>query len=88
MRLLKYLLTLFYIIVTINSTAQETEAGRRYNILWISCEDIGPVLSCYGSEGISTPNIDRLAAEGILFENAYATVGVCAPSRFSIITGM
>ena len=58
------------------------------NILWISVEDIGPVLGCYGQEGVKTPNIDRLAAEGIRYDNAYATVGVSAPSRSSIITGM
>ena len=67
--------------------AQES-SYEKYNILWISCEDIGPVLGCYGNTGISTPNIDRLASEGILFENAYSTSGVCAPSRFSVITGM
>ena len=61
---------------------------ERPNILWLSCEDINPILSCYGAPGIETPNIDRLAAEGIRYTNAYATVGVCAPSRSSIITGM
>lgn len=58
------------------------------NIVWISVEDMGPVLSIYGNEAINTPNIDRLAKEGVKYTNAYATVGVCAPSRFSIITGM
>jgi len=58
------------------------------NIVWISVEDIGPVLSIYGNEAINTPNIDRLAKEGVKYTNAYSTVGVCAPSRFSIITGM
>jgi arylsulfatase A-like enzyme len=63
-------------------------AQKQYNILWFSCEDIGPLLGAYGTQGIETPNIDRLAREGILFNQAYATVGVCAPSRSSIITGM
>ena len=58
------------------------------NIVWISVEDMGPVLSIYGNEALNTPNIDRLAKEGVKYTNAYATVGVCAPSRFSIITGM
>ena len=49
---------------------------------------MGPVLSSYGVKEISTPNIDKLAKEGIKYTNAYSTVGVCAPSRFSIITGM
>jgi len=64
------------------------ESPKVYNILWLSCEDIDPVLSCYGAKGIKTPNIDRLAQEGIRWTHAYSTVGVCAPSRSSIITGM
>ena len=52
------------------------------NIVWISVEDMGPVLSIYGNEALNTPNIDRLAKEGVKYTNAYATVGVCAPSRF------
>lgn len=58
------------------------------NILWLSCEDINPLLGCYGTKGIETPNIDRLAREGIRYTHAYAATGVCAPSRSSIITGM
>ena len=54
----------------------------------LSCEDIGPILSCYDTKGISTPNIDRLAKEGIRYTRAYAAVGVSAPSRSSIITAM
>ena len=67
--------------------AQE-ETEKPLNIIWISCEDIGPILSTYGNEAINTPNIDRIAAEGVKYTNAFSTVGVCAPSRFSIITGM
>lgn len=58
------------------------------NILWISCEDISPYLPMYGDSTIRTPNLERLAAEGIVFENCFATTGQCAPSRHSIITGI
>lgn len=58
------------------------------NILWLSCEDISPYLEMYGDSTIKTPNLDRLAKEGILFENCFATTGQSAPSRHSIITGM
>ena len=58
------------------------------NIVWLSTEDMGPLLGCYGVDQIKTPNIDMLANEGVRYTNAYSTVGVCAPSRFSIITGM
>jgi len=58
------------------------------NIVWIVCEDISPTLSMYGDTTAKTPNLDALASESLVFEHAYATVGVCAPSRSSIITGM
>jgi uncharacterized sulfatase len=60
----------------------------RPNILWISTEDISPDLGCYADSYAITPNIDRLAAQGVRYINAFATAPVCAPSRSSIITGM
>lgn len=58
------------------------------NILWITSEDNSPFLGCYGDEFATTPNLDKLASEGILYENAFATVPVCAPARCSIVTGV
>ena len=78
---------LFMLFCCLYIQAQE-ETKNPLNIIWISCEDIGPILSTYGNKAIKTPNIDRIAAEGVKYTNAYSTVGVCAPSRFSIITGM
>jgi uncharacterized sulfatase len=63
-------------------------AAERPNILWISLEDTSPDLGCYGDEYAVTPNIDRLAAEGCRYTNAFTHAGVCAPSRSGIITGM
>jgi len=60
----------------------------RPNILWLVSEDNGPFLGCYGDPLAETPNLDKLASEGIVFENAYANVPVCAPARSTIITGM
>ncbi len=85
MKLKFHILSLCLFLLSFSSSIM---AQERYNILWLSCEDIGPIMSCYGTEGIETPHIDRLAEEGILFSKAYSTVGVCAPSRSSIITGM
>ncbi len=65
----------------------KTAAGRP-NILWISCEDISPHLGCYGEEFAVTPNIDRLAKEGVRYRRAFTVHGVCAPTRSGIITGM
>lgn len=62
--------------------------GKRPNILWLVSEDNGPFLGCYGDAFADTPNLDKLAAEGILYENAFCNAPVCAPSRSTIITGM
>ncbi|WP_044218016.1 sulfatase family protein [Flammeovirga pacifica] len=58
------------------------------NIVWISFEDMSPILSCYGDSTAHTPNINSLANQGVVYNNVYATAGVCAPSRSAIITGM
>lgn len=58
------------------------------NIIFIVSEDNSPFLGCYGDENAFTPNIDNLASQGILYENAFAVAPVCAPSRSSLITGM
>ncbi len=76
-------ITFLLICISLSSASQD-----RYNVIWISAEDMGPELGCYGNNDLSTPNIDRLANEGVRYTNAYSTVGVCAPSRFSIITGL
>jgi N-sulfoglucosamine sulfohydrolase len=60
----------------------------RPNILWITCEDISPNLGCYGDGYAVTPNLDRLATQGVRYTHAFAPIGVCAPSRSSLITGM
>lgn len=65
-----------------------TSQSQPWNIVWIIADDLSPDLSCYGSSEVSTPNIDRLAAEGARFTNAYVTCPVCSPSRSALITGM
>jgi arylsulfatase A-like enzyme len=62
--------------------------GQQPNIIIITCEDISPDLGCYGNKIIKTPHIDQLAKDGILYENAYSSAGVSAPSRCALITGM
>lgn len=60
----------------------------RPNIVWISLEDITPMMGVYGDEYARTPVFDGLAAEGIRYEKAYSVSPVCSPSRSSVITGM
>ena len=70
------------------TTGKANEASGRPNILWLSCEDISAHLHCYGYPNARTPNLDRLAAQGTRYTNAFVTAGVCAPCRSAIITAM
>ena len=68
--------------------AQDRIALPRPNILWIVSEDNNPFLGCYGNKLVHTPTLDRLARQGVLYENCFSQAPVCAPSRFTLITGM
>jgi uncharacterized sulfatase len=59
----------------------------RPNILWILIEDWSPDLSCYGTQGIETPYVDKLASEGIRYQWAFTTAPVCSTSRSAMMTG-
>ena len=63
-------------------------AAKPTNVLLIVSEDNGPEIGCYGDPYARTPNLDKLASEGVLFENAFVTYSVCSPSRASFLTGL
>ena len=63
-------------------------AQNKPNILFIGVDDLRPELGCYGADYIQSPNIDRLASEGVLFNRAYCQWAVCMPSRASLLTGL
>jgi len=65
-----------------------TPARKLPNILWIIAENSGPDLGCYGTPLVQTPHLDRLAREGIRYEQAFATSPVCSPSRSAFMTGV
>lgn len=60
----------------------------RPNILWITAEDMSPVLGYLGDEYAITPNLDALASESVIYTNAFATAPVCSPSRAALINGI
>lgn len=62
-------------------------AADRPNILWITIEDWSPYLSCYGTKGIHTPHVDKLASEGVRYQWAFTTSPVCSTSRSAMMTG-
>ncbi len=61
---------------------------NRPNILWLVADDLSPELGCYGDPLSKTPNLDRLAADGVRFNNAFTTAPVCSASRSAFFTGM
>lgn len=63
-------------------------SDQRPNVLFISVDDLRPEMGCYGNTVVKTPNIDRLAARGIVFQRAYCQQAVCSPSRTAIMTGL
>jgi len=81
----------FILVLLSISCAQEapqTTPDPLPNIVWITVEDMSPRLAAFGDSTASTPNIDRLAAEGVRYTNVFSISGVCAPSRSALITGM
>ena len=67
------------------SAAKQAE---KMNVLFLMADDMRPELGCYGVEAVKTPNIDRLASTGVLFQNAYCNVPVSGASRASLLTGV
>jgi iduronate 2-sulfatase len=68
-------------------TRNVSAAASKPNVLFICVDDLKPLLGCYGDRVIHSPNIDRLAKRGMVFEHAYCNQAVCAPSRNSLLTG-
>lgn len=79
-----YLIFVFFASVY----GQQNPLKKAPNILWLMTEDISPYLACYGDSTVKTPNLDRLAKEGVVYKNVFDVSGVCAPSRSCLITGM
>src|SRR5262245_3715220 len=67
--------------------AAHAQVPKKVNVLFIAVDDLKPALACAGDPNAKTPNIDRLAARGIVFNHAYCQQAVCSPSRSSLLTG-
>lgn len=73
--------------MTPGDAGDRNDAGRKDNVLIVHWHDLGRYLGAYGHRDVSSPRLDRLAAEGILFTRAHATAPLCSPSRGSLFTG-
>jgi uncharacterized sulfatase len=83
--------SIFILVLSFASSLAVPALGAdtaRPNLLWISSEDHGPHMGCYGDAYATTPNVDRLAAKGMLYRHVWSCAPVCAPARTTIISGM
>ncbi|MCP4173167.1 MAG: sulfatase [Fuerstiella sp.] len=81
--MMRLLMTATFFLPCVSATEPD-----RPNVLFIAVDDLRPELACYGRRHIHSPNIDRLAASGVLFERAYCMVPTCGASRASLMTGL
>ncbi len=89
---MRFLSKYSWIVVGLMALAQisfgEDKGNKRPNIIWLIAEDISPELGCYGNEYATTPNLDKLADSGLVYDFALTTAPICAPSRSGLVTGM
>ena len=79
---------LLVIVVLSSAFLAGSQAADRPNILWLIGEDFSPDLGCYGTKEVSTPNLDRLAGQGVRYTRFFTTAPVCSASRSAFMTGM
>ncbi|MSU77654.1 MAG: DUF229 domain-containing protein [Gemmataceae bacterium] len=89
MRCLFFFTIIFTSVLPTSLLAQEKKPRQKLpNILWITSEDHGPHLGCYGDKFARTPNLDKLAKRSMLYRRAWSNAPVCAPARTTIISGL
>jgi uncharacterized sulfatase len=81
-------LAVMFLTWTTGLWAAPAASDARPNILWLTCEDTGPQLGCYGDTYADTPNLDALAARGTIYSHCWSNAPVCAPARTTLISGM
>ena len=72
-----------------SKSGESKQAKAQPNVIFIVADDLGyGDMSCYGAHRISTPNVDRLASDGLRFTDAHAVASTSTPSRYSLFTGL
>ncbi len=90
-QLLSFLLGALFLVGLnpfVQAQGKQAKKSQLPNILWITCEDMGPHLGCYGDTYANSPNIDKLAKKSLRYLNCWSNAPVCAPARTTIISGM
>jgi arylsulfatase A-like enzyme len=77
-----------FLSCSMSPTRQHPDRSRKMNVLFIAVDDLRPQLGCYGQKQIISPNIDRLASQGMIFERTYCQQAVCGPTRASLLSGV
>lgn len=89
MKVFRYNIFICAVLLLMISCTTKNVNDKQTNIIYILADDLGyGDLGCYGQEIIKTPNIDKMASEGILFTQHYSGANTCAPSRSSLLTGL
>jgi len=88
MKFSRFFLSMLCCLAIVTGTSAQKIAQRRPNIIFIYVDDLGyGDLSCYGATRVKTPEVDKLAATGLLFTDGHCSASTCTPSRFAILTG-
>ncbi|WP_304236853.1 sulfatase [Jiulongibacter sediminis] len=82
------LFLLAFAFFSFNQSEKPNSSEKPPNILWLVAEDLSPYIAAFGDSTVSTPNLDWLASEGVVYENVFSPSPVCAPSRSALATGM
>ena len=66
----------------------QSPSEKKPNIIWLMAEDMSLDLACYGMPAVKTPNLDKMASDGVRFDNCFVTNPICSPSRSSMMVGV
>jgi N-sulfoglucosamine sulfohydrolase len=78
----KHIILLLILMISVNQVKSE-----QLNIIWLMAEDMSLDLECYGMKGLQTPNLNKLAEQGVMYTNCFVTNPICSPSRSAMMTG-
>ncbi len=87
MKLTKIIVSLIFVTFFWGGCSSQKKTEKKPNVLFIAVDDLKPNLGCYGDTNAVSPNIDKLASEGIIYANNHCQQAVCGPSRASLLTG-